>query len=281
MALSPRIRSTRTLVVGLVVASLLTITLDFRAGESGPLAAIGRGVLTVIGPLQEGVSKAFHPVVEFFSNIANAQRLRADNERFTQRIQELITERAEAIALAQRVEDLENLLNIKEAHGYETTGARVIAEVPSNFEWAVTVDRGSSDGIEVNMAVIGPSGLAGRVVRVTPSTAKVQLLIDPDSSVGVQLASSGEKGILEGNREDDLPLFLIDLEVRVRPGEPVVTSGVGGIFPPDLRVGEVSQVIPDDANLTQRIFVRPAVDFSRLTTVLIVLSLLEGQTPET
>jgi rod shape-determining protein MreC len=190
--------------------------------------------------------------------------------------QELITVRAgetqatEAIALLE----LQDSLGAR----VETTGAKVIANGASNFEWTITIDKGSSDGVEVDMPVVASAGLVGHVVRVTTSSAVVQLIIDPDSAVAGRLDGSGETGLLEGQGEGDLRMGLVDPEAVVEPDENVVTAGyrIEGIarslYPPNVLIGSVSHVLSEDNALQKLVTVRPAVDFSTLDLVLVVLS---------
>jgi rod shape-determining protein MreC len=266
-----RPRSTRLLVLGLVLASLLTITVDYRGGSTGPLAGAGRAGLSLVTPLQEGVSAIFQPIGRFFSNIARAGQLRAENEILRQRLAEVTAQIPYATAYQRLYEELLQLLGLTEALQLGGLGARVTAFSPSNFESSVTVNRGTDDGVEIGQPVVAADGLVGRVINVTASTAQVLLLIDDDSHVGVRLATSGEIGDLVGQREQDLRLELIDAETRVLPGERLVTSGLEGeIFPAGIPVGEVSRVVPDESSPNADVFVRPEVDFSRLDVVYVV-----------
>jgi rod shape-determining protein MreC len=272
MATYRRARSTRLLVIALVVASLMTITLDFRAGDRGPLAVLGRGALTVIAPLQEAVAGVFRPIGSFFSTLANLGNLRAENEELRAQVARAHQGQARFTSLQREFEELQRLLDLKQRFDLETTGASVIGEGISNFEWAVTIDRGSADGVTLDMPVIAADGLVGRVVQVSPSSSKVMLITDPDSRVGVKLAGSGERGLLLGGRGDELRLDLINPDTEVLPAEPVLTSGYqGSLFPPGIPIGQVSRATPADVELTRPVFVRPYVDFSRLDYVLLVL----------
>ncbi|MGH2739346.1 MAG: rod shape-determining protein MreC [Actinomycetota bacterium] len=272
MAVSSRPGVSRLLVIGLIVLSLATITVDFRSGEEGPLAAIGRTALAIISPLQEGLSKVIRPVGDFISNLTSAQRIQAENEELHQQLEELVGGQARTLELVRENEQLRSLLELRDQLGFTTMGATVIGESPTNFEWAVFIDRGASGGVELDMPAMGPEGLVGRVVKASGGSSKVMLIIDPDSAVAVRLSSTGERGILVGQRERDLRLDLIDPQTTVVPGEQVVTSGYGGIFPADIPVGVVSRVTPDPSGLTQHVFVRPNVDFSALDFILLVLA---------
>lgn len=272
MAIYRRERSTRLLVIALVLTSLIIITLDFRGGDQGPLAVVGRFSLNVISPLQNAVAKVFRPVGSFFVDLSRVGSLSAENERLRQQLEEVRGQQAAFQELEAEAKDLRETLRIRDRLAFETIGATIISEVPSNFEASVTIDRGSADGVAPDMAVIAADGLVGRVVRVTANFSKVLLITDPNSAVAARLAASRESGILIGQRERDLRFSLVDPETPVGPGEQVVTSGLGGIFPGGIPVGVVSQVVPDETALEKQILVRPTVDFSRLSDVLVVLA---------
>jgi rod shape-determining protein MreC len=280
VALRSRARSTRLLVVTLVSASLITITVDYRQGDAGPLSAAGDAALSVIAPLQEAMSKVTDPIGNFFSTLVRLPAIRRANEDLRNQISALEQEISTTRADQQRLAELEALLGLQESFGakIETTAAEVIANGVSNFEWTITLDKGSSDGIEDEMPVVAAAGLVGHVVRVTSSSSVVQLIIDPESFVAGRLDASGETGLLEGEGEGDLRMSQVDPGTQVLPDERVITSGYrfGGVFeslyPPNVLVGTVSRVLSDDNALEKFVTVRPAVDFSTLSVVLVVLS---------
>jgi len=280
VSLPTRARSTRLLVVTLVSISLVTITLDYRQGESGLLAEAGDVALTVMSPLQEAVSRVTHPIGNFFSTLVRLPSIRRENVDLADRLAGLESQMATTTADAARLAELEALLQLKESFGkkVETTGAQVIANGASNFDWTVTIDKGSSDGIAVDMPVVASAGLVGHVTRVAPDSAVIQLLLDPDSSVAGRLDLSRKTGLLTGEGDQDLRMGLVDTTTAVEPGEQVVTAGykvpgaAQGLYPPGILIGSVSRVLPDDAALEKYVTVRPAVDFSALDVVLVVLS---------
>ena len=158
-------RSTRLLVVALVTASLVTITVDYRGGETGPLASAGRATLSLISPLQKTMSNLLRPVGDFFSTVTNIGTLRAENARLAAELQEVLTLQGSALSLQDRVEQLEKLLGFRESlSSIPTVEARVIATGVSNFEWSVTINVGARDGVKVGMPVVAPDGLVGHVV---------------------------------------------------------------------------------------------------------------------
>lgn len=268
-----RVRSTRLLVLGLLVASLVTITVDARGGREGPMSALGRGLGAIVGPLQEGVAAVVRPIGSFVTNVFRSGTLAEENAALREQIATLRRQASEVNSLRRENAELRRLFGLSDRFRFQVMGATVTGEAPGNFEWAVYIDRGAVDGVAVDMPVIAADGLVGRVVEVYRASAKVMLIIDPDSSVSVRLDASGERGVLQGQREEPLLFRLIDADTEVQPGETVETSGytveegLGGVFPPSIQVGVVDSVEPDPSNLTLEVRVRPRVDFSRLYTV--------------
>jgi len=278
VALKSTARSARLLVVMLVSISLATITVDYREGTSGPLAGLGRTALTIISPMQEAVSRIIRPIGNFFSTLVHLPQIRAENERLKQENEQLREQNVSAAAKDQQIEELQSLLALQQSSKLPEIGATVIANGPSNFEWSITIDKGSGDGVKVGMPIVAEAGLVGHVMSVEPSSAVVQLVLDPNSEVTARLVDSRDTGILEGRGEGDLRMGLVDPAAVVTSGEEVVTAGYrlpggqSGLYPPDIVVGTVSRVLESDAALEKFVLVRPAVDFSSLEDVLVVLT---------
>ena len=259
--------------MGLLLASLATITLDSRGGETGPLAAVGRVLGGIVGPLQEGVSAVFRPVGSFFKNVFQAGSLAEQNEALRREIDELRSALTETSTLRSENAEYEEILDLAEEKDFGVLGARVIGESPVDFEWAVFIDKGQDDGVVEDMPVIGASGLVGRVVRVFDTTSKVMLIIDPDSKVSARLSTTRETGLIEGQREELLRFNLIGTDAQIVPGETVETSGYQldegytGLFPPGIPIGAVASREESEDGVTVKVLVRPVVNFSRLDTV--------------
>jgi rod shape-determining protein MreC len=280
VALRSRARSTRLLVVTLVSISLVTITVDYRQGDEGPLASVGEGALAVISPLQEAVSKVTHPIGNFFSTLFRLPAIRHERDVLRERVSTLESELSTRLADQARLAELEGLLDLQVSLGpkVETTAAQVIANGVSNVEWTITINKGSNEGITVDMPVVANAGLVGHVLRVSQSSSIVQLIIDPDSFVAGRLDVSQQTGLLSGEGGEDLRMSLVESTVEVGPDERVVTAGyrIRGIaqslYPPNILIGTVSRVLDEESALEKFVTVRPAVDFSSLSLVLVVLS---------
>ena len=276
MATYGRVRSTRLLLVGLLVASLVTITVDARGGDTGPLAVAGRVFGSIVSPLQEAVASVFRPIGSFFGNVLQAGSLAERVRTLEEQNAKLQAELQDVVSTRSELEELQSILQISEVEQLEVTGARVVSEAASNFELAVLIDKGASDGIVEDMPVIAAQGLVGRVTEVYAASAKVMLIIDPESKVSARLSASKVHGLIEGQREDPLRFGLATPDAEIIPGEPVETSGYQldagfeGLFPPGIPIGNVELVEPSDDGLSINVLVRPNVDFSRLDVVGIV-----------
>jgi rod shape-determining protein MreC len=145
-----------------------------------------------------------------------------------------------------------------------------IGENPSNLLFTIFIDVGVRDGVAPGMPVITDRGLVGRIIRAGPNVAEVLLLIDPSSAVNARVLNSRVAGIVRGSIESELIMEHIPQGERISPGDIIVTSGLGGTFPDKLVIGQVVEVSHRDADMFQTAYVRPAVDFSRIETVLVI-----------
>jgi rod shape-determining protein MreC len=274
-----RPRSTRLLVVALVSISLAVITLDYRQGEEGPLAGLGRAALSAMAPLQKTVTTATEPIANFFIGLAHLPSLADDNRRLQDEVADLTTQVQRQAYLEAQADQLQGLLNLQRSLAPPSVAAVVIGNGLSNFRWTITIDKGSEVGIEVDMPVITGSPdaprLVGRVVRASSGAAEIQLIIDRNSAVAGRLSVSGESGLVEGQGEGDLRMALVEPGTEVEGNETVVTkgyevSGERGLYPPGIIIGQVSRTMSDPNGLQRFVSVRPAVDFSALDFVLVL-----------
>lgn len=266
-------------MVALVSISLAVITLDYRQGEEGPLAGLGRAALSAMAPLQETVTTATEPIANFFIGLAHLPSLAEDNRRLQDEVADLTTQVQRQAYLEAQADQLQGLLDLQRSLDPPSVAAVVIGNGLSNFRWTITIDKGSEVGIEVDMPVITGSPdaprLVGRVVRAASGAAEVQLIIDRNSAVAGRLSVSGESGLVEGQGEGDLRMALVDPGTEVEGNETVVTkgyevSGERGLYPPGIIIGQVSRTLSDPNGLQRFVSVRPAVDFSALDFVLVL-----------
>jgi rod shape-determining protein MreC len=254
------------LLVGHVI--LISVQVSTRSGipvletvTFGAFAELQRGAARLYG----GVSRVWDRYVGLRGAERDAARLRRQVEVLQLRLHQ---ERARV----RRAAHLESLLGLRRRIVQRTLAAQVIAGDPIQRPQTAIIDRGREDGLQTDMAVIAPQGIVGRVIEpLSVHAAKVQLITERNAGVGAILARTGAGGVVVGAADD--PLLRLDYTsalVDVRPGDLVVTSGLDRIYPRGLVVGHVERAEKGSA-LYREILVRPAVDFSALDTVLVVV----------
>ena len=207
------------------------------------------------------------------SSSRDVASLRERNAELENEVAEL---QAQVIQLQQQVgetEILAALVDFSRANPENTyLAAAVIGKDPSPFLHYVIINRGSNDGILRGMPVVTDQGLVGRVDAVIANAARVQLITDPASNVNVRLENAETDASLVGSVTGDLELELISQETNVEAGDLVLTSGLGGGYPPDLIVGQVVNIRARDFDLFQQATVQPVVDFNRLQIILVIVN---------
>lgn len=262
------------LLVSVLLASLLLLTVQTRGGSARWLTDV---MALVTAPLQSAVTRAhrfalsvWHEYVDWKAvRLANSA-LRADNERL----------RLDAVRVRETEDEnrrLRQLLDLKERLPLAVLTGEVIGREGAGWVRAITVNRGRSDGIVGQTAVIVPEGLVGRVVRIQPGASVVQLLHDPASTVGAVVQRTRTPGLAEGEPGGTIRFkFMARDGAAVAPGDLVVTSGSGALFPKGLPVGRIASIEDRGSALFHYALVVPTVDFARLEEVL----LLTGQTSQ-
>jgi rod shape-determining protein MreC len=207
-----------------------------------------------------------------WGNYVGLRGARAENESLKRQIGELEVRLAEQRALAARTGQLQALLDLKAAVSVPTLAAEVIAGNPTPGILSVVVNRGSDDGVQADMAVIAPKGIVGRVVgRPASHAARVQLIIDQTAAAGAMIERTRSGGMVVGVEGDPpLQMQLVSNLTEVVAGDTVVTSGADGVYPKGFPVGTVEKS-ERGIGLYRQITVRPAIDFTSLEEVLIVL----------
>ncbi|MDQ3766239.1 MAG: rod shape-determining protein MreC [Actinomycetota bacterium] len=260
----------RVVLPAFIALCLLIITVDFRQSRLGPLERARDFATTMVSPLQRGFAVAVRPIDDFFSSIAELRDLRTRNSELEQRLERTIAQSGWSKTLVSENRRLHRSLKLQKSYPtMKVVTAQVLGSTPSNYRWAVQIDKGRSTGIRVDMAVVVPDGLVGKVVQVTDNSSTVLLLIDPGAGAGARIVRPGATGLIAGGGSgDNLSLNLIGNTSRVAVGDLVVTSSYNrGIFPPGIPIGSVEEVGVDSRLLEKKIEVAPAVNFTNLDFV--------------
>lgn len=258
-------RSLQTTIIFLVVGGILILALG---GFFGPASRrLDSGLVEV----QTWFSSRFLGMQDFITAPRDIISLRARNTQLEAEVSLLQTQ---VIELQQRVNETEILAALVDFSrtNPESTykAAAVIGRDPSPFLHYIIINRGSNDDIRRGMPVVTNQGLVGRIDAVIADAARVQLITDPNSSVNVYLQNADTNAVLLGSVTGDISLDMISQNVSVEPNDLILTSGLGGGYPPDLLIGQVVTLRTLEFELFQKATVQPAVDFSRLDIVLVI-----------
>jgi rod shape-determining protein MreC len=226
--------------------------------------------------LQRIVSGAVTGVQDVWNGYVALRGVKDENAALRQELQDLQIRLQEERALAQRTEDLRQLLELRQRAELETTAAEIIAGGASPEFRTVTIDKGTGDRLDSDMAVLSPSGVVGRVILPSLRASKVQLLIDRNAAVGATVERSRAQGVVVGVGTEELRMDYVPGTADVKAGDLVVTSGIDGIYPKGFVIGTIESV-ERGAGTYHEIRVRPAVDFSRLEEVLVVITPAAGR----
>jgi rod shape-determining protein MreC len=221
----------------------------------------------------------FNSVRGLWTGYVALRDVQSENERLKRELQTLQVQLQTERAQAQETDNLRRLLELRQRSGLETAAADIIAAGADPEFRDMTIDKGSSDGLQPDMAVISPAGVVGRVILPSVRAAKVQMLIDRNAAAGALIERTRVQGIVIG-QGDSLRMQYVPGTADVKPGDLVVTSGIDRIYPKGFVIGTVD-VVDRGPGTYHEITVRPAVDFSRLEEVLVVLTPPAGRTAET
>lgn len=275
----PRFFSNKRLILLLVGVIVLVALISFSLRDRHNASLPERVVKDVVGFGQSIFSKPAHYITGIIGNIDGILNTYDENKVLKERLNEYASVQAELREVKLENNELREIIDKKEdLNAYNPIHATVISRNPDQWEEKVIIDKGTKDGVEKNMAVITARGLIGKVIVVTDSHATVELLSTENRAFRVSAVIRSDAfeeesafGLIEGfDRErGELIMKRIDANHNVEVGEQVISSGLGGIFPKGLPIGEVTEVSTDDYGLTKMIYIRPAAQFSMLDHVMV------------
>ena len=219
--------------------------------------------------VQRGTMAMIDGVRGMWSGYVALQQVQEENATLKQELQTMQIRLQQERAEAQRTDNLRQLLELRDRANLDTVAAEVIAGAASIDFRTVTIDKGSSDHLATDMAVISPAGVVGRVILPTPRASKVQLLIDRNAAAGALIERTRVQGVVVGIGDGMMRMQYVPGTADVKTGDLVVTSGIDGIYPKGFVIGMIDHA-DRGVGAYHEIVIRPAVDFSRLEEVLIV-----------
>ncbi|MCR4956303.1 MAG: rod shape-determining protein MreC [Lachnospiraceae bacterium] len=272
-------KKTFLILFGICVISIfLSLTLNLNGGPFKVAADV------VFGPMQRGLNQIGLVMTSRKNDFQNLQELTKENDKLQAQVEELTTENSTLKLKQYELEELQQLYELDQKYpSYKKTGARVIARDASNWFNTFVIDKGSKDGIKVDMNVIAGGGLVGRVTSVSKSSATVTSIINDTCAFSGMMISTSDYCIVRGSlasmTEDQTILFdtLKDTDNKVTEGEQVVTSNISQKYLEGILVGYVTTIKTDSNNLTKSGTITPIVDFEHLEEVLVILEKKETE----
>ena len=253
----------------LTVVHMLVISAQVTTRRGLPL--MEEVAFGAFSEVQRAMSSGLRGLDTAWSGYVALRHVREENTRLRGDIGHMEVRLQQQQAQVARAEGLQALLQLRDATFFRTRAASIIGGSTSPEFRAVSIDRGVNDGILADMAVIAPAGVVGRVIAPNARAAKVQLLIDRNAAAGVLVERSRAQGVVVGLGSDRLRLDFVSGSADIMAGDRVLTSGMDGIYPKGFVVGQVESV-SRGGGAFGAVLVRPAVDFTRLEDVLVVMA---------
>ncbi len=271
-------RRTGILFVAVTLAQIVLVSAQVQSKAGVPvLESVTFGVFSRV---QGALASVIHGAAHLWSNYAALRGVHAENETLHRQVADLEVRLQEQRALAAQAIQLREMMQLRTTTELPLLAAEVIAGNPNPGMRTLTINRGSSDGVRSDMAVVAPGGIVGRIVgQPAAHAASVQLLIDRNAAAGAIVERSRAGGMVIG-AEGELPMSmdLVSNLADIRSGDVVVASGVDGIYPRGFVIGQV-QTAERGPGLYYAVTVRPAVDFTSLQDLFVVLVPARPATP--
>ncbi len=269
MALLDVRRRTGYLFLAVMIGHVILISAQVNSRTGVPvLESVTFGMFA---EAQRALSTGVSGVRRAWNRYVWLRGVEAENAALRRQLDEVRVQYQERRALADRAKQLEDVLALSDRTNLQTIAAEVIASSASPDFRTLTIDKGTRQGLKPDMAVIAADGIVGRIVVPSPGAAKVQLLIDRNAAAGALIERSRAQGVAVGGGDDRLRLDYVSEADDVMVGDLVVTSGIDGIYPKGFTLGHVDAVEKNGPSY-KRITIKPAVNFSSLETVLVVLT---------
>ena len=251
------------------VGQILLISAQVNSKSGVPV--IEQVTFGIFSEVQRGLSGGFSGVRRGWTGYVALRNLKVENETLKRDLASAQVAVQEQRALADRTRGLEKLLDLREHLKLTTVAAEIIGAAATPDFRTLTIDKGTRDGVKADMSVIAPAGIVGRLVVPSLRSAKVQLLIDRNAAAGALIERTRAQGVVVGGGDDRLRLEYMSEVFDVVVGDVVVTSGIDGIYPKGFVIGRIESV-ERAGTAYKRITIKPAVDFSSLEEVLVVLT---------
>jgi rod shape-determining protein MreC len=255
------------LAVTLGLILLISAQVNSRSGVP-VIQAVTFGAFSEV---QRGMSSVVSGIRHTWSSYVGLRHVKSENDELKRQLAAAQVAVQEQRALADRTRGLERLLDMREHLSLTTTAAEIIGAAATPDFRTVTINKGTRDGLRSDMAVIAPAGVVGRIVVLSARSAQIQLLVDRNAAAGAIVERTRAQGVIVGGGDERLHLEYVSEVSDVAIGDVVVTSGIDGIYPKGFVIGRI-EAVEKSGTAYKRVTVKPAIDFSALEEVLVVMT---------
>jgi rod shape-determining protein MreC len=257
------------LVSAILLFSLSLMTLNVKQEKGAHF--VDSITAVILSPFQNFFSHTIQSASDSISHYFFLVDVARQNNQLKLKIQSLINEKNQLIEHIASQKRLTKLMAYEDDWEKKTVVASVIGRSATQWSKVVVVDKGTQDGLEDHLAVFADTGVIGQVIHAGINTSKVLLIVDGRSAIDALFQDSRVSGVVVGMGDDECQLKFVPNTADIKVGDLVLSSGLGGVFPKGLIIGEVSQVFKKKQGLFQEIALIPSSDLSRLEEVLILL----------
>jgi rod shape-determining protein MreC len=268
-------------VIGVAIQVRRPLPKEHAQPDAGGVRLVRYWAISLVSPPERFVHWIGNGISDIWLNYVDLIHVRRQNAELQAELRRLRIEQGGVAEDARQGQRLQQLLAFKEKYIYKTLPAQIIGTPGLDQSRILDIDKGAKEGVAVDMPVITPDGIVGRVREVFPHSAQVLEISDPTSGAGVILADTRIRGILRGNALGQPVVVGVMPDDRIKPGEKVITSGGDQIFPRGLAVGVVDHIVPDpERDPMVDIVIRPAANLSQLEEVLVITDMGSAITPK-
>lgn len=260
-------------IVVLSVAFLGVITFSLKKDSN----SISSGVGTIISPLQKIIYSANDKLKNSFEFFVNFKKVKEENDALTAQNAELENKLVEYNRLKEENDKLREVLNYANANqNYDYLGCNIIGYSGGNISNGYIIDKGTKDGVEKDMVIINSQGLVGKITRSEENFSILQTIVNENIAVAAMIESTREstgivKGINDGKNRNLISLTNLPINSEIKEGDVILTSGLGRIYPKEIRIGEVVSVETDNVKVMKSAVVKPYVDFNKLEELFVII----------
>ena len=262
-------------VIGVIITIIILIVLVVFTNKNTENVSVLENIVNVaVVPVQNGLTYLKNKINSNDKFFENVNELKTENEQLKQKNSQLEQSLREFEVMRTENEQLKQQLNLAEKYGeYKTVPGAIISRDISNYSKTLVINIGSNNGIKENMTVIADEGLVGYIVSTTPTTAKIQTIVDSASSTSCLASTTRDTMVWKGPIESEATLKATNLstDANIIQGDSVETSGMGGIYTKGIHVGRVKKIVEGTNKIDTYAVIAAAVDFKKLETVLVII----------